>query len=114
MHACMVRSALYAQITTETIGVRAGRGGQVPLSDTNGITSSALNILTPSQSDDAGTGTGGATTPAAPVPNATATASSCPGELCVNSMMTGRASARLCIDTTKSWSSSASSAETSA
>ena len=55
----------------------------------------ARSILIPSHSWDAGTGTGGATTPAAPVPNATATASSCPGDACANSITTGRASAKL-------------------
>ena len=46
----MVRSASYAQITTDTIGIFAGRGGQVPLSVTNGITSDARIMRTPSQS----------------------------------------------------------------
>ncbi len=46
----MVRSASYAQITTDTIGAFGGRGGQAPLSVTNGITSDARIMRTPSQS----------------------------------------------------------------
>src|SRR5271156_1542083 len=113
-HGRIVRSALYAQITTDTIGLLAGPGGQVPLSVTNGITSDARIMRTPSQSLDTGAGIGGATTPAAPVPKATATASSCPGDASLNSITTGRASATLCKATTKSRISTGASAGISA
>src|SRR5271168_5395793 len=99
---------------TETIGVFGSAGGQVPLRVTKGINSEAFIITAPVKSGDAGVGTGGATTPAAPVPNATATASSCPGDASLNSITTGRASATLCKATTKSRISTGASAGISA